>query len=503
MALLFGARDAAASALILNAARQKSVVATVAAKAKLVRRRPAVAQGTWQRRCGSAASAATLGEGSVAGVAEAPEGGSRVHNAAVVGASTVAQFTRVSDGRFGEGRAVIASPTKSAAETPSVSAWWRQERGNGGVAGAGSHVANVLDTEQLGRLSAELEAMAAELSPHEQLVAQKDEFLGRLQTHISAFIDGAEVKPFGSAVNGLWTPHSDVDVCVRVRGASTRNQQLQMLRKIAGELTRVTTHHVEPRFGAQVPILHWAPKRPGMVACDISINNTLAVVNSRLLAQYTKMDDRLCVLGRCLKVWAEARGINDRFRGTLSSFALSLMLIHFLQRVTPPALPSLQDIAVTRGQPPEIVVGVDCRYCVDPEEIEGEMKYLRAGKPPNEDSVGQLLLDFVRYFGDEYRHGIIRIRDTRSLIPPIDESRKYFFVDNPFEVGKDVANVSDEHNIIRKEFRRAWSLLAQGRSFREVLRSDVILGHRGDASGASSRARQRPLSQDTSERRAW
>eukprot|EP00927_Polykrikos_kofoidii_P005813 TRINITY_DN12314_c0_g1_i1.p1 TRINITY_DN12314_c0_g1~~TRINITY_DN12314_c0_g1_i1.p1 ORF type:complete len:502 (-),score=65.23 TRINITY_DN12314_c0_g1_i1:117-1622(-) len=501
MALLFGARDAAASALILKAARQKLVVANVAAN-ELVRGRPAVAQRSWHRRCGSAASEAALGEGSVAGVTEAPMGGSRARNATSVGASTVAQFTRVSDGCFGEGCAVTATPTQSATETPSVSAWWRQERGNGGVAGAGSHVANVLDTEQLGRLSAELEALAAEQSPHEQQVAQKDEFLGKLQTHLSTIIDGAEVKPFGSAVNGLWTPHSDVDVCVRVQGASTRNQQIQVLRKIAGELTRVTTHHVEPRFGAQVPILHWAPKRPGMVACDISVNNVLAVVNSRLLSRYTKMDDRLRVLGLCLKVWAQARGINDRFRGTLSSFALSLMLIHFLQRVTPPALPSLQDIAVTRGQPPVFVVGVDCRYCVDSEEIEREMKYLRAGRPPNEDSVGRLLLDFVRYFGHEYRHGIIRIRDTRSLIPPVDESRKYFFVDNPFEVGKDVANVSDEHNIIRKEFRRAWSLLAQGRSFREVLRSpapDAIVGHRGDASGANSRARQRP----SSERRAW
>jgi len=74
-------------------------------------------------------------------------------------------------------------------------------------------------------------------------------------------VDGARVVAFGSAANGLWTSHSDLDVCVRVDGATTRNAQIQVLRTIAGELSRVPSHHVEPRYGAQVPILHWAPRK--------------------------------------------------------------------------------------------------------------------------------------------------------------------------------------------------------------------------------------------------
>jgi len=234
-------------------------------------------------------------------------------------------------------------------------------------------------------------------------------------------------------------------------------------------------YQVEARFGAQVPIVHWAPKRPGMVACDISVNNVLAVVNSRLLGDYVRLDSRVRSLGLCIKAWAQARGINDRSKGTVSSFALSLMLIHFLQRRPVPILPSLQDIAFSRSSPPDFVNGVDCRYCKDPELIEEELKYLRRGGPPNSESVGLLLLEFFKYYGHDYRNGIIRIRDTRSELPPGDETGYYLVVDNPFEVGKDVANIDGaQHDIIQKELRRAWSLLKDGRSLVEVLQNPML-----------------------------
>lgn len=324
-------------------------------------------------------------------------------------------------------------------------------------------------------LSLELEQTAADLLPQEAHIVQKDEFLGRLQHHLQDVVDGAEVAPFGSVVNGFWTSQSDVDICVRVPGASTRNAQIQVLRRIAGELARVSSHHIEPRFGAQVPILHWAPQRTGMVACDISVNNILAVANSRLLGRYVNLDDRLRRLGLCLKLWAQARGINDRSRGTISSFALALMLVNFLQRRDPPILPSLQDIAFSRSMPAFFVAGVDCRHCTDPAEIEKEMAYLRGKKPPNEESVGLLLCEFFRYYARDYRSGIIRIRDTRAILPPADESRHFLVVDNPFEVGKDVANIDEsQHDCIRKEFRRGWGLLSRGRRFRELLQSPTV-----------------------------
>ncbi|CAJ1454156.1 unnamed protein product [Effrenium voratum] len=261
---------------------------------------------------------------------------------------------------------------------------------------------------------------------------------------------------------------------VKVPGATTRNAQIQVLRQISAELAKAKSHHVEARFGAQVPILHWAPLRPGMVSCDISVNNVLAVANSRLVGHYVRVDSRLRTLGLCVKAWAAARGINDRSRGTISSFTLVLMLIHFLQRRDPPILPSLQDIAFSHNEKPKYINGVDCRFCTDAARIDSEMAYLRGARAPNKEDVGTLLMDFFRFFGHQYRSGIIRIRDTRSVLPPGDESTCFLVVDNPFEAGKDVANIdASQHGAIRKEFRRAWSFLSQGRSFIELLRPEM------------------------------
>ena len=104
-----------------------------------------------------------------------------------------------------------------------------------------------------------------------------------------------------------------------------------------------------------------------MLSCDISVNNVLAIANSRLIGQYVACDKRLLTLGTIVKAWAANRGINDRSRGTLSSFSLILMLVSFMQDLS--LLPSLQDLAIARGYSPVYVNGVDCRYCTDMSDI--------------------------------------------------------------------------------------------------------------------------------------
>jgi len=149
-----------------------------------------------------------------------------------------------------------------------------------------------------------------------------DTLVRSVERAAKAAVDGASVVPYGSAINGLWTATSDLDLCLLVPGAYDRRSQLMTLRKLAKELRRAgASHDVVPRLGAQIPILQWKPRRPGLLACDISVNNTLAVANSRLLVQYMQVDDRLRRLGICVKAWARCRNINDRSRGTISSFA--------------------------------------------------------------------------------------------------------------------------------------------------------------------------------------
>jgi DNA polymerase sigma len=176
-----------------------------------------------------------------------------------------------------------------------------------------------------------------------------------------------------------------------------------------------------------------------------------------------------------LKHWAKLRGINDRSRGTLSSFSLILMLIHFLQKRTPPILPSLQDLALELNEQPSFCQGADVRYISDTIIIDKEMQRLRGSANPNQESLGQLFLNFFRYYGHEYKQGILAIRDIRSFHSSCGSSGDgmdkpvYLVVDNPFEVGKDVANISpNQHGRIRQEFRRAISMIQSGASLYEI-----------------------------------
>lgn len=322
-------------------------------------------------------------------------------------------------------------------------------------------------SSSLSGLTIDIAGLYKRMCPSREQIEDKNAFLTRLQRTVEPVLPDAVVAPFGSAVNGFWTPNSDIDVCIQAPGCRNRGSQIQALRKIASALHPISTHYIEPRFGARIPIIRWAPRREGYLACDISINNSLAVVNSQLIGAYCSADPRVGQLGMTIKHWAAARGINDRSRGTLSSFSLLLMLINFLQKRTPPILPSLQDLALELNEPLVYCQGADVRFVSDKATINSEMNRINRGAP-NEESVGELLHGFFRYYGFEYKSGVIAVRDLRGFTRD-DEATAYLVVDNPFEIGKDVANVSpSQFTRIRQEFRRAKTLIESGAPLIEI-----------------------------------
>jgi DNA polymerase sigma len=71
------------------------------------------------------------------------------------------------------------------------------------------------------------------------------------------------------------------------------------------------------------------------------VNNVLAVYNSELVYTYCQIDQRFHILAIILKYWAKKVGIIGAAYGYLSSYALVLMIIAFLQSRNPPVLPCL------------------------------------------------------------------------------------------------------------------------------------------------------------------
>lgn len=61
---------------------------------------------------------------------------------------------------------------------------------------------------------------------------------------------------------------------------------------------------------AKVPIVKiWDPKLK--LACDINVNNTLALENTRMIKTYVMIDERVRQLAMMVKHWTKRRALND------------------------------------------------------------------------------------------------------------------------------------------------------------------------------------------------
>lgn len=88
----------------------------------------------------------------------------------------------------------------------------------------------------------------------------------------------------------------------------------------------------------RMSILQFQDRSTGM-QIDFSVNNFLGVENSILIQSYASLDARFVKLMFFLKKWNKDNFEDARKR--LPSYALSLMLIVFMQNLEKPILPRL------------------------------------------------------------------------------------------------------------------------------------------------------------------
>jgi DNA polymerase sigma len=219
-----------------------------------------------------------------------------------------------------------------------------------------------------------------------------------------------------------------------------------------------------------VPIVKFTDLSTGF-ACDVCYENRLAVYNTRLIHYYTLIDPRVHPLVFFVKAWAKRRGINEAYRGTLSSYAYVLLIVFYLQMQTPPVLPCLQrpdwldmtDKGRTGsdkdGQQParqtHIVDGHDVTFVK-------ELTLLPSlGFTPltNTSSLGDLLVGFFNFFGSQFdfNTSVVSIRTGHMMSRDTVAFSHVMVIEDPFEtdhnVGKGVTE--DTFGLIRSEFMSA------------------------------------------------
>ncbi len=303
------------------------------------------------------------------------------------------------------------------------------------------------------RLDAPFLAIYESLIPSEEEKAKQKQLLTLLDNHVTKEWPGARLYLYGSCANSFGFTKSDIDVCLAIEDVDVN--KAEVLLKLADILQSDNLENVQALTRARVPIVKLKDPATG-ISCDICVNNLLAVINTKLLRDYAKIDERLRQLAFIIKHWAKSRGVNETYQGTLSSYAYVLMCIHFLQQRRPSILPCLQGMERTYA------VTVDNVECAFFDKVEK----LRGFGSRNGESIAQLVWAFFNYWAHchDYTNDVISVR-TGSLLSKrlkdwtrrIGNDRHLICIEDPFEVTHDLGRVVDKCSIrvLREEFERA------------------------------------------------
>ncbi|KAJ7513911.1 hypothetical protein O6H91_23G048900 [Diphasiastrum complanatum] len=295
------------------------------------------------------------------------------------------------------------------------------------------------------------------LIPSAEEEMKRRKFFSQLDGVVNKKWPGAKLFLYGSCANAFGVRNSDIDVCLNVEDKQMSKAELVM--RMAEILEADNMQNVQALTHARVPIVKFTDSVTG-ISCDICVNNMLAVVNTKLLRDYAKIDVRLRQLAFIVKHWAKCRQVNETYRGTLSSYAYVLMCIHFLQQRDPPILPCLQEMQPTY----RVKVGkIECAYYDQVESIS------HFGSQ-NKDSLGELVTSFFEYwaFQHNYNHVVISVRtggtfskDEKDWTRRIGNERHLICIEDPFEISHDLGRVVDKHSIrvLRDEFYRAANIM--------------------------------------------
>ncbi|KAL4236653.1 Terminal uridylyltransferase 4 [Mactra antiquata] len=237
-----------------------------------------------------------------------------------------------------------------------------------------------------------------------------------LELHIQTMYPGAQLQLFGSSMNGFGFHQSDLDICVTLIGRNP--EDVNFVEHIEAICKKLKGHRglygVFPITTAKVPIVKFVHRQTQLEG-DISMYNVLALQNTKLLYTYACIDPRVQTLGYAIKVFAKVCDIGDASKGSLSSYAYMLMMIHYLQHTNPPVIPVLQELRYSDQPNPEYMVeGWNTWFFGNIDDL--PHVWSRCGK--NNQSVGELWLGFFRYYLEEFSflEQVVSIRQYQPLV---------------------------------------------------------------------------------------
>ncbi|NXG81602.1 GLD2 polymerase, partial [Stercorarius parasiticus] len=275
-----------------------------------------------------------------------------------------------------------------------------------------------------------------------------------LQREIQRIFPQSRLFLVGSSLNGFGTRSSDGDLCLVVKEEPVNQKTearhiLSLVHKLFS--TKLCNYIERPQLiRAKVPIVKFRDK----VRQVFYVFILFAVEN------------RVRPLVLVVKKWASFRDINDASRGTLNSYSLVLMVLHYLQSKLGACVYTWSLILFSQES-------------FDPTMQLHLVHQAPRTVPPycskNGSSLGDLLIGFFKYYATEFdwSHQMISVREARAIPRPdgTEWRNKFICVEEPFD-GTNTARAVHEKqkfDIIKGEFLKSWQVLRDKKDLNCVL----------------------------------
>ena len=252
-------------------------------------------------------------------------------------------------------------------------------------------------------------------------------------------IKDTQIEPYGSIVNNFMTEFGDIDICITPSDHNLFkdfDKYLQEIREEAVEEQKCANFIILEQY-SKFFILKLKDIETE-IDLDITVQYILPIINTKLIRLYSLYDQRFHILGIFLKFWVKKNHIHGALDKFLSSYALLILIIHYLQTIIEPSiLPILQQVHNIKkeyiyhnGEEEKVT---NLYFEEDLDEINKYMNIINHDEH-NESTIVELLVGFFEYYSYKYNHYIISI--SRSDKIPADENETIAFpLEDPFDIG--------------------------------------------------------------------
>lgn len=297
---------------------------------------------------------------------------------------------------------------------------------------------------------------------------ERKELSVHIQKMLSPFFNNFRVQLYGSSANGFGLKGCDVDMSLDIIGDNRKpgrgnftdpdvpsvhdvlegKVSIDYLAKLSQRDQLLFVHSVfleyyketaKPIifFNSYVPIVRFYYDKCSL-QCDMSLGNSVAFRNTKLLKLCRLLDDRVNLLMVTIRYWAKRTGLIGG-QHHFNTYTVSLLVLFFLQTRTPPVVPSV-----------EYLLSISEYLNNDDMDDESYLQILEKIPPSeNNQSIVELLKEFFFYYAyfdyNQVMCPVVADSLPRTKVHSIKRSFRMntIAVQDPIKLSHNVANLVD------------------------------------------------------------